>query len=367
MHFLILSGANERAIVAACRNLSSDGIGFSIIARPRHDPIARSFLSPHIVATRTQDVLDVDDLVQTILTVRDRMPTRLIYLPASEALNRLILLHRERIAKECRLEIPLPSLATYERLSDKASFNALARQFGLELPPTESSPGTAPLPLVAKPHAEFDAATQRKLYPVLMFEENERRAFFAKENVSNYFFQRFVQGSSHYYLMFFDRDGRCASLFQENMAQQPGGKSILAAQSCDCPSPDFLERLTRCIGSTGFYGFCMVEAITVEKRSYLIELNPRLWGPLSLALRAGFRIAWLGAPETMSPPAPPHRTVRYAWLSGMLTTRLAGRKIRWYPRKRRDFYRHLWSFVRQDIYCSTPASLPMAARELRRP
>ncbi|MGC3983326.1 MAG: hypothetical protein QM777_00590 [Pseudorhodoferax sp.] len=366
MHFLILSGANERAIVAACRDLRSDGIGFSIIARPRQDPVARSFLSAHVVATRSQDALDVDDLVQTILAVRHRLPARLIYLPASEALNRLVLQHRERLTRECSLEIPLPPLATYELLSDKASFNALAQQFGLELPPSETSPGTAPLPLVAKPHAEFDAATHRKLYPVLMFEEHERRAFFAKENVSNYFFQRFVQGASHYYLMFFDRTGRCASLFQENMAQQPGGKSILAAQSCDCPSPEFLERLTRCIGSTGFFGFCMVEAITVQGRSYLIELNPRLWGPLSLATRAGFRIAWLGAPEAMVPPAPLDRTVRYAWLSGMLGTRLAGHKIRWYHRKRRDFYTHLWSFVRQDIYCGALASLPMAARELRR-
>lgn len=364
MHFLILSGANERAIVAACRSLIADGVGFSIIARPLKDPLLRSHLRPHIVATREQDALNVDDLICTLQSVRDQLPDRLLYLPASEALNRLVLSHRARLETECRLEIPLPDLSVYEVLSDKARFNALAQRFGMALPPIVEAPRTAPLPLVAKPHTEFDPKTGLKLYPVLMLEEAQRTKFFQSEDPDAYFYQRYLDGRSHYYLFFFDRNGGCVALFQENIAQQPEGKSILVAQSCPCPSAEFLEQLTRCIRSTGFHGFCMVEAITVSERSYLIELNPRLWGPLSLAIRAGFQISWLGRPERMKTPAQPCQGVRYAWLSGMLRTKLDGGRIRWY--RRQGFYSELLAFLRQDIYLSALSTLPMALRELRK-
>lgn len=364
MHFLILSGANERAIVAAARDLKSQGIGFSIIARPSKDPIAGTFLAPHIIATRSIDRLDIDDLAQTLSRVRPQLPERLIYLPTSEALNRLVLQHQQRLEQEYGLEIPLPDLDTYATLSDKARFNALARGFGLELPPTEQEPRTAPLPLVAKPHSEFSPHTGAKLYPVLIFDEPQRQAFFAEAAEEDYFYQRYVDGQSHYYLFFFDHQGQAYSLFQENIAQQPNGKSIVAAQTCPCPSGDFLEKITACIRSTGFFGFCMVEAITLNGKSYLIELNPRLWGPLSLAIHAGFHMHWLGKPESAVQPAPLASPARYTWLSGMVRTRLSGGRLRWYPGKKRLFFRHLPSFLRGDIYLQQINTLGMAAREL---
>lgn len=364
MHFLILSGANERAIVAACRDLLESGVGFSIIARPGRDPIVGSFLAPYIQAQRSRDQLDIDDLAATLLTFRHRLPERLIYLPASEALNRLVLENRQRLETECRLEISLPALETYRTLSDKSRFNALAETFGLELPPREPAPRTAPLPLVAKPHAEFSRSGGAKLYPALLFEESQRQQFFAEADEGDYFFQRYIDGQSHYYLFFFGRDGQAVSLFQENIAQQPNGKSIVAAQTCPCPSEDFLEKISACIRSTGFFGFCMVEAITRDGKSYLIELNPRLWGPLSLAIHAGFRMHWLGDPESAAQPAAQSEPARYAWFSGMVRTRLDGGRLRWYPGKRRQFLRQFLAFLRSDIYLQRINTLEMAAREL---
>lgn len=363
MHFLILSGANERAIVAACRNLLTEGVGFSIIARPIKDPIIGSFLAPYIVAERTSDALDIEDLITTLDRVRHQLPSRLIYLPASEALNRLVLAHRGRLETEAGLEIPLPSPEIYQTLSDKASFNALAYRFGLETPPREENPATAALPIVAKPYAEFSPSSGQKLYPVLIFEEAQREVFLKRPSAGDYFFQRYVNGQSYYYLFFFDGHGGAVSLFQENIAQQPGGKSIVAAQLCACPSQEFLEKLTECINSTGFFGFCMVEAIQVEGKNYLIELNPRLWGPFALAVDAGFQVRWLANPAEMAQPAPAG-PLYYAWLSGMLQTWRAKGRLRWYSHLRGKFFRHLPAFIFSDIYLRKINTLRMAAREL---
>jgi predicted ATP-grasp superfamily ATP-dependent carboligase len=365
MHFLIFSGANERAILAACRNLAADKIGYSIIARPRNDPIARSHLRRFVVSVRQSDALDIEDVVRAIAQVRGRLPRRLVYLPASEALNRLVLQHRERLSNECGLEIPMPTQQVYETLSDKARFNALAQQFGVTLPPALASANEAPLPLVAKPQREFSLRTGEKLYPELIFTEAQRSAFLSKQAGDGYFYQGYLDGASHYYLFFFDGKGRHAALFQQNLAQQPNGKSIVAAQSCACPDPAFLEKIQACIASTGFSGFCMVEAMTVAGTSYLIELNPRLWGPMELALRCGFRIAWLGEPDAMVAPALPRRPVRYAWLSGMWRSQRSGGSLRWFPQGRAHFPRHLLSFLHGDIYLNSPRTWPMAWRELR--
>ena len=365
MHFLIFSGANERAILAACNSLAAENIGFSIIARPRNDPIAKSRLGRFVAAVRQSDALDINDLVRTIQAVRSSLPARLLYLPTSEALNRLVLQHRDQLGEECGLEIPMPAQQTYETLSDKSTFNALAQRFGIVLPPPVDDAEASPLPLVAKPRHEFSPQTGEKLYPELLFTEAQRRAFLDGRTGHSYFYQRYLDGASHYYLFFFDGHGRHAALYQQNLAQQPNGKSIVAAQSCVCPDSDFMEKVTACIGSTGFVGFCMVEAMTVAGTSYLIELNPRLWGPLSLALRCGFRISWLGNPSAMVAPAQPARPARYAWLSGMWRSRRNGGALRWYPQGRAQFVRHLWSFLRGDIYLNSPRTWSMALRELR--
>jgi hypothetical protein len=367
MHILILSGANERAIVAACDSMMADGIGFSIIARPRNDPVARSHLARFVVAVRKSDTLDIDDLVRTLRQVRPSLPARLLYLPASEALNRLVLQHRERLERECALEIPMPEREVYETLSDKSRFNALAQQFGIALPPALDDAVSPALPLVAKPRNEFSLLTGEKLYPELIFTETQRSAFLARHAPDGaYFYQQYLDGASHYYLFFFDGKARHAVLFQQNLAQQPNGKSIVVAQSCPCPDPVFLDRISVCIASTGFFGFCMVEAMAVDDRSYLIELNPRLWGPMALALQAGFRIKWLGDPAAMVQPLlPPARPVRYAYLAGMWRARRNGGSLRWYPQGRAQFIRHLLSFLREDVYLKTPRTWPMAIRELR--
>ena len=334
VHFLILSGANERAIVASCRHLESEGIGFSIIARPRRDPLPRSPFRSRVLARRRLDSLDIEDIVATIRSVRDRMPERVLYLPASEALNRLFLAHRDRLQSECRLEITLPSAAIYATVSDKASFNALAETFRIAIPATLPSADNAAIPFVAKPCREFSAQTGKKLYPELILTEAQRRAFLAGTASGEFFCQRYIDGTSYYYLFFFAPDGRDICLIQRNLAQQPHGKSILAAETSPDPDPVFHARIVDCIRSTGFTGFCMVEMMLDETGSYLIEANPRLWGPFSLALDAGFRLRWLAAPQTSSQPEPGQKTVRYAWLSGMLRTLLDGESIRWFPNTR---------------------------------
>jgi predicted ATP-grasp superfamily ATP-dependent carboligase len=79
----------------------------------------------------------------------------------------------------------------------------------------------------------------------------------------------------------------------------------------------------RILDHVGWHGVAMVEfKVTPEGCPYLMEVNPRFWGSLQLAIDAGVDFPWLlyqlasGAPAW---PDPGYRTgVRVRWLLGDL-------------------------------------------------
>jgi hypothetical protein len=124
------------------------------------------------------------------------------------------------------------------------------------------------------------------LYPILCFDEQDVCDAVARLNADEWFIQRYVEGQSHYLCGYISRDGTYRAYWQTNLMQQPEGKSIVLARIGANPGVDeesFFSGLAR----QGYFGPVMMEIIeeATGKLNY-IEINPRFWGPLQLAVDA---------------------------------------------------------------------------------
>ncbi len=344
---VIFTGANERAVLAICRSFARRAVPCSLIARPGADPLRRTAYRRWIGATRRVDTLDLEDMLECVRQLAARHAGDVLtFVPTAESINRLILRHRTAF-EQAGLTVALVSEAVYTAVSDKASLLGHAARFGLQLPPALDAPLPASLPLVAKPRCEF-AADGRKLYPELIHDVAALDRFLAQAHTADYFFQRYLDGASYYYLAHFSRDGVATFAYQRNLLQQANGKSIIAAELCACPDVRTREQLTALFLSLGFHGYAMIETMALDGVHHLIEVNPRFWGPWSLADRAGF------LPEAFAgmrhPPLRDPSCGRYAWLGGWLADHACGRRPRVYPAARQMPVRERMGLLARDVY-----------------
>lgn len=324
-HYVIFSGANERAIVACCRSFTQNNIPFSIIARPANDKILQTSYKKRIARFRTQDSLYVEDLLIQITALKKSYPDiRLIFVPSAESINRIILDNREAFLA-AGLVIMLCDNALYSLLSDKSTFNALAHSYGISLPEQIENLAEEQLPVVAKPVTEFSLKSGKKLYPQLLFSREQMRAFSHNFAGESFFLQRYVDGQSYYLLLFMDVI-QVKVLWQKNILQQADGKSVIAAEICACPDGDFESSAINMLREQGFVGFIMIEMMQENGISYLIEANPRLWGPFQLAIDHGFNPAWLSLSGKYNTVTQKKRS--YFWLNGLLLNLAEGKTIR---------------------------------------
>lgn len=361
VRYVIFTGANERAVIAICRSFRRSGIACSLIARPGQDPLRKTSFVGWIEAVRGVDRLETDDMLAAVARIKAlHSGERLIFLPTAESIIRLVLDQRE-VFEAAGLEVPLVDKSLYERVSDKASFLELMAGVGMTLPQRIDRVAAADLPVVAKPFHEVSPRSGRKLYPELIFTEQVLKTFLSSDLVEDYFFQRYLDGRSYYFLAFFPHFGEPTVRYQENLLQQPNGKSMLAARLCECPDTLSEERLIRGFQSVGFFGFVMVELIEANGVFHLIEANPRLWGPFELAIKAGFR------PEGIVGAVRHERGSKHAlylWTSGLVLSLFAGGRLRRYPQYLRKLVSRPSALLGADIYLRMD-TLRLLGHELR--
>ncbi|KAA6184676.1 hypothetical protein F2Q65_11260 [Thiohalocapsa marina] len=139
--------------------------------------------------------------------------------------------------------------------------------------------------------------------------------------MQEWFAQTWVEGQSHYLCGYLARDGQRAYFWQDNLLQQPGGKSMVLARSGANPGVD-VDRLFVGLHALGFHGPFMMELISdAHGALHYIEINPRFWGPLQLVLTACPRLLILfardhGATLAEPPPPPTAGPHWYAWAQG---------------------------------------------------
>ena len=278
----VLSGYNTRAVIAFCRWAAAHEVPFFLIARDATDPILLTDYKDRVLTVRQDSRLSVEVFQSWIETIRARDKfDRVLILPTTEFLNRFLLRNRTEL-EGSGCTIPLTEEHLYLSISDKESFTDTCRSFGLDVPHQYDRRPSA-FPFVAKP-SRYSTEDGRQLAPHLILSQSDLDHFLDTESVGDFFFQEYVSGRSIYLLAYRTRSGDVSTYSQENLMQQAAGKSIVLAERSKFHQSEMAEKFVRMLQKTGFFGLIMIELRCSQEleRCYVIEANPRLWGPIQL-------------------------------------------------------------------------------------
>lgn len=350
-----LSGYNTRAVVAFCRFARAHDLIVHLLARDPQDPILYTDFRSWVLSIRTEKHLDMDTLIAAIQELKKAHGyEKLLFLPSSEFLNRFLLVNREYLEKNDVI-VPLVGQELYETVSDKYAFGQLCTQHGMHVPAEMPRP-TGEFPLVAKPRS-YASMSKRQLKPYLLFSKDDMEVFAAKENLAEYYFQEYVHGDSFYLLFNISRNGEDVCYSQKNLIQQSGGGSVICAESSTLHLEPIANQYLSLFKKIGFFGLVMVELRKSNDKYYMIEANPRMWGPLQLVVDSGVPILGnflkengisLAAGEqecnTVS------QSFQYFWAGGIVKDQSKQNSIALHSYTHADLVRNFSQLMQKDIF-----------------
>jgi predicted ATP-grasp superfamily ATP-dependent carboligase/2-polyprenyl-3-methyl-5-hydroxy-6-metoxy-1,4-benzoquinol methylase len=280
---LIFSGFNQRAIIAFIRTLVKNKLRFCIIALSENDPILLSEYKKNVLTIRKSKKLDLGEILQCVKQVKEKCQTDSLFIaPSTEALNRFLLKNRN-VFEENGCEIPLVEEALYQQISDKESFGKLCQSYGIKVPNTVEF-NKENIPFVVKP--KFYETTEILSSPIIV--DSEKVLNSIDFDSQNYYCQEYINGNSFYLLYYISKNKKIYRLDQENLLQQPQGKSIVAAHLISQFVDD--RKFRNMFNTINFHGLVMIEIRIVNKEPYIIEANPRFWGPSQLFVDCGVNL-----------------------------------------------------------------------------
>lgn len=352
---IIFSGFNQRAVITFLRTLRRHHIDYAIIAKSEEDEIFLTEYKHDVLAVRRSIPLDYEDVLESILIVQKKLiKDRYIIAPTSEALNRFILAYRERFI-DIGCEIPVAGKELYEAISDKICFRELCSRSGINVPKELIFEDISVLPVVAKPKKYYSSRTGKALSPIIIEEPRELTLFGKKHHIDDYYFQEYVSGRSFYLLYYFSKSGRSYSYSQENIIQQPGGKSIVAAVSSDFHISAESKKYEHLFKNLNFVGLVMVEVRQRNGINYMIEANPRFWGPSQLFVDAGnnfFDVLLYDNELLDNIPkfVETQGVTRYFWFGGIINVLRNKENLVYHQGNEMDLLSSLPAWLESDIY-----------------
>lgn len=350
---VIFSGYNQRAIIAFMRVLEKyENVKYHIFAASDNDPIFMTSYSKHIFWVRRNKLLNYDELAEAFLNLRNNESyDNIIVAPSTEALNRFFLEKRESFAG-LKVFMPIVDRSLYEEISDKESFWFLCRKKGMPVPEKMAFPDKFTKKFVAKPKTYV--STNGKIYsPVLITNDKEFYSFKSDYDVSMFDIQEYIEGKSYYLLYYFDSNGKCLKYSQKNIAQQSGGKSILIAESSDIHTRKISTCYEALLLEKQYRGFVMIELRENNGTFYMIEANPRFWGPSQLHVDAGvlfFDHFLMDCKLIDNVIEEPNCIARYVWSTGFHGDIIDDDDARWYENKKESVCNELEAWLKWDVY-----------------
>jgi protein-tyrosine-phosphatase/predicted ATP-grasp superfamily ATP-dependent carboligase len=200
------------------------------------------------------------------------------------------LVRRAAIAPRASMEVALDKWATVE----------LARLCGVPTPPTRLVTSPSDLseaqsyPLVIKSlRSVVDVDGSMTTMHTRLVQDSEERDRYCRALLPHtpVIEQRYLGGIGFGVELLYDRGKRiwhfCHLRVHEGTGQEGLGSGSLYRRSAT-PPPDLLQHATCMLDRLCWHGVAMVEfLVSPSGESWLMEINPRLWGSLALAIDAG--------------------------------------------------------------------------------
>jgi len=288
-----------RKTLAAVRSLGRRGIPVVVGERTRLAPAlwsryaARRFCYPSAA-------LKTDEFLTRLRQIIECEGLRIVF-PMEEETLLTILRRRDGLGNG--VVIPFAEPEKIERVRDKAELFHLAESLGLPMPNTwypESRENVARIgrdagyPLIVKPRVSTGAMGLRRVADAgaLAAAWDEVNARFPRPIVQDYIPEG--GGAFGASVLVGPQGERLASFVHRRLREYPvsGGASTLRASVRD---PQLVEITFRLLEAVEWFGVAMAE-FRYDPRDgqpKLIELNPRFWGSLNLAIQSGVDFPWL--------------------------------------------------------------------------
>ena len=329
---LILDG-NQRAALAATRSLGMRKIWVSV-GESTGSSLAGS--SKHCVAQLTYS----DPFKSPSLFFKDILKLIEDYdinflLPITEATTYAILAFREQLPPH--VSFPFPDVTNVESLANKNSLFRLAKNLNIPIPYTvfceNGTEGQEVLvnhdwqfPIVIKPFKSKILLSDRIISTSVVVAKSHEEAMDVVQAGSfrDYAFtiQAFVEGEGQGVFALYNHGQPVCFFAHRRLREKPpeGGVSVLSES---IPVDKHLKSLSeQLLTHANWHGVAMVEfRVEPNGTAYLMEVNPRFWGSLQLAIDSGVDFPyWLYLAQTGF-ALPDNRSItrrKVRWLLGDL-------------------------------------------------
>ncbi len=293
---VLLLGSIPRILLAVARSLGRSGIEVHVGLEWRSPALAQSrYVARVFDLPRYRDAPDA--WLQDVQCLAQRHHHALI-IPCGDWENLLCHVHRCALSPLSKLAIP--SAAALDTLTDKAAASCLARAHGVPTPrerlvASAEAPRTPPprnfeFPLYLKPRRSFDLNHPGLWQRVIKVWDHAqfREGMATLGRRGDVLIQEAHPGEGVGVELLLQR-GRPLLAFQHRRVHQPrdGGPSSYRA-STDV-ADYLLDASLRLLAPLGYTGVAMVEFLSdpATGRWTFLEVNPRFWGSLPLAVAAG--------------------------------------------------------------------------------
>lgn len=324
---VVVSDGATRQALALTRSLGRRGVRVEVLATRRGSlaGASRHAAAEHVVP----DAEEAPDAWAEAVRARLAEAPDALFVPTTEvALGSLF---RAGLADTAR--IAAPPREAYEIACDKARLLVCAAEAGFAVPATavvdrgalaEVPSGHAFPAIVKARRSRFFAAGRWHHGSVARVDDAAALARVREDPGlrGGALVQPFVAGRGEGLFVAVDRGKIVAAFGHRRLREKPptGGVGVLL-ESC-APDPALLAPAARLLAALGWHGVAMLELRRDPSgRAWLMELNPRLWGSLQLAVDAGADFpGWVLALHGggKSPAFAPRAGVRTRWELGEL-------------------------------------------------
>jgi predicted ATP-grasp superfamily ATP-dependent carboligase len=280
---VLIPAMEKRSSLAAARSLGRQGIE---VIGCSHKKDSAGFFSKYCSKKYIYNspFLDVEKYVHDMKGIIDKEKPDL-FLPINE--ETLIPLLSEREFFESKIKLPLPALEILEKTFNKTESLELAKKLNIPAPKLiDANFKDITFPVVARPKYSREIKDNKIIAQKLsyIFSLNELLSF----SGSDFFFQEYIPGQGYGFYALFDRGMPKAYFMLKRINEIPftGGPSSLRESVYDENLKEYGLKILRALK---WHGLAMVEfrRDLRDGKFKFIEINPRLWGSLSLAIHSG--------------------------------------------------------------------------------
>ena len=316
MRVLIVAEGRSTGALAAVRSLSVAGMQVDVAS-----PDARSLAGASRRCSRVYGIPSPVDGVEAYIgavAAATRAGGHDVALPGGDAELLTLSAHRDELADTI---VPYPAHDLVVRLVDKGTMADMATAAGLRVP--RRAARDLPVVVKARRHWQDGAdATRHEVTIAATAEERDDAIAAVEADGGEAVVQEHIPGQLLALILLVGRDGRIAGRVQQRaLRTNPPQGGVSARAVTEVVDERLAERAARMLQAAGWWGPVQLQFVDGgSDEPAIVDVNPRLYGSMSLARRAGVDIAtwWVreAAGERQPDPGDARTGVRYQWLEG---------------------------------------------------